>query len=77
MEDRGYRYDDGEGWDERRREDLSRPQPSSIQNYPDRFDGYAEGERFGTREFYTDPRYNKFPVQDDFQTLRQRYDEDY
>ena len=87
LDERGYSYDDSaDGWEERRRpapvsRQTSQPLPS-FQDYPDRYERYggggggAEGDHpYDPREPYNDHRSRKF--QDDFQTLRQRYDEEY
>ena len=71
-DDRVYRYDDSDGWEERREPNRQ----SSFQNYPERYPHYPE-EEFPSRDFYNENRARKFPVEDDFQSLRQRYDEDY
>ncbi|XP_023337802.1 voltage-dependent L-type calcium channel subunit beta-3 [Eurytemora carolleeae] len=80
IDDRDYRFNESEGWDERRRDEPLR-QPAhvplpSLQDYPDRFERY-DGDQFQQRDFFAEPRPRNFQGKDDFQTLRQRYDEDY
>ena len=77
LDDRDYRYEDDHEWDDRRRDMPAQPFHGG---YSDRYARYPEDDpQFKPRDMYPgEQRMRKFPpVQEDFQALRQRYDEEY
>ena len=84
LEDR-YGFDEADGWDERRMppgpQGGNGPGPggpiraASFQEYPDRYPRYAEGG--GGRDPYGRKGGVDGGGQDEYQALRQRYDEEY
>ena len=81
LDERDYRYEDDPDWDNRRRDMPADPYHGGGGGYADRYPRYPEDDpQFKGRDMYTggDPRMRKFPAaQEDFQSLRQRYDEEY